>query len=146
MTKPLQDGITIETIWLDQDMIEVLVSVSNGYFSGIAEIYVGYHELPHMAKALRGYPSSSEDVRRAALGTFDTTYSDGAIAMEFYCRDLQGHCMVKVRLKGGAYRGSDLETVLLYIPIEPAGIDAFVAQLETLKIETGATAHLPMAI
>jgi len=97
MTRPLRDGITIEVIWLDQDMIEVLVSASNGYFSGLAEIYVSYDELPEMANAVRGFPSTRADIRTATLGKFEQD-NVGATAMEFDCRDRQGHCVVKARL------------------------------------------------
>jgi hypothetical protein len=37
-SKTVENGINLEVIWFDQDMVKVVVSCSNGHFSGRAEM------------------------------------------------------------------------------------------------------------
>lgn len=76
------------------------------------------------------------------------------VVMDFFCRDSRGHCTVEVFLAGRASWDTDgsvtwdthqIDSITLYLPVEPAGLDAFLSQLGGLKAEIGAIAHLPMA-
>jgi hypothetical protein len=144
----LEKGISWEVIWFDfdQNLIEVVFTCSNGYFCGTCEIYVSRDELSALANALRGFPSSGSDSRSVELGTFDPKYADGGVKMSFYCSDSRGHSIAEIRLRGDGCKAlGEVESVALRIPIEPAGLDSFLAQLVVGGTEVGAKAFLPMA-
>jgi hypothetical protein len=66
--------------------------------------------------------------------------------MKFFCGDSAGHAIVEVKLRGDGCEGlGEAESVALRIAIEPAGVDAFVAELAAMPIAFGARASLPMA-
>jgi hypothetical protein len=50
----VEDGINLRVIWFDEDMLEVLFSCSNRYFSGQAEIYLAHETASKLADTLRG--------------------------------------------------------------------------------------------
>ena len=144
----MEKGISWEVIWFDfdQHLIEIAVNCSNGYFSGTCEIYVTRDELPALANALHGFPCGASDSRSVELGTFDPKYADGGVRMNFYCSDSRGHSVVEIRLRGDGCKAlGEVESVALRIPIEPAGLDAFLAQIVAAGTEIGSSAFLPMA-
>jgi len=66
--------------------------------------------------------------------------------MTFYCSDSRGHSIAEIHLRGeGCKALGEVESVALRIPIEPAGLDSFLAQLAVAGIQLGAKAFLPMA-
>ena len=81
-------GINLKVIWFDEveDLLEVVFSCSNGYFSGQAEIYTSRDDLWQLASTLRGFPSRSDDSRSFELGTFDPAHADGGARMNFFAR------------------------------------------------------------
>jgi hypothetical protein len=144
----MEKGISWEVIWVDSDpnLIEIVFSCSNGYFSGACEIYVGRDQLSELTNALHGFPSSGSDRRGVELGTFDPKYANGGVRMSFYCSDSRGHSIAEIRLRGDGCEGlGDVESVALRIPIEPAGLDSFLAQIVIAGTEIGSKAFLPMA-
>jgi len=143
----VENGINLEVIWFDQDMIELVVTCSNGRFSGVAEIYLGHSELSEFADSLHGFPSSMSDARQFELGTFNPNHADGGIKMKFCSPASSGRAFVEVRLRGDACEAlGEPESVALRVPIEPAGVDSFVQQLTAIQPRIGASAFLPMSI
>ena len=143
----VESGIHLEVIWFDQDLIEILLSCSNGRFSGQAEIYLSHRDLPELADGLRGFPRNVSDSRNFELGTFNPNHADGGIRLKFSCSDSTGRAVVEIRLRGDACEAlGELESVALRMPVEPAGIDSFVQQLTTIDTTIGQGAVLPMAI
>ena len=141
----IENGINMEVIWADEDFIEVFLSCSNGYFSGGAELYLGHDDLPALVGTLRGFPSSKSDTRQIELGTSDPAYASGGVRLNFYCRDSAGHASVDVKLRGDGCKGfGEMESLALRMPIEAAGIDAFVEQVTSIGSTIGASAHLRM--
>lgn len=143
----LRCGIQVQIIWFDQHMVQYQFSCSNGRFSGHADIYLGHDDLANRAEASRGFPARDDDSRDFELGTLDPQHADGGIRMHFYCRDSRGHAAVDVQLRGDACKAlGEIESVALRIPIEPAGVDSFVAQVKQMDAnEIGALACLDMA-
>jgi hypothetical protein len=144
----LEKGISWEVIWFDfdQNLIEVVFACSNGNFCGTCEIYVSREELSELADALLGFPSSGSDSRSVELGTFDPKYADGGVRMSFYCSDSRGYSIAEIQLRDDGCRAlGEVESVALRIPIEPAGLDSFLAQLVVAGTEIGSKAFLPMA-
>lgn len=142
----LDCGINLEVIWFDQDIVEVLFTCSNGYFAGGAEIYLSHDDLPSLVEALRGFPSDGADTRLCEFGTFNPANAAGGVRMNFYCSDSAGHAIVEVKLRGDGCKAlGEVESVALRIAVEPAGVDAFLAELAAMPIAFGARASLPMA-
>lgn len=145
--KTVENGIHLEVIWFDQDVIEIVLSCSNGRFSGQAEIYLSHSDLSEFADGLRGFPRNLSDSRNIELGTFNPRHADGGIRMKFTCPDFTGRAVVETRLRGDACEAlGEPESVALRIPIEPAAIDSFVQQLAAVNSTIGASAMLPMAM
>jgi hypothetical protein len=142
----VNDGIEVEVVWMDQDMLEWQFRCSNACFSGQAEIYLKHDKLSEVAESLSGFPSHTKDSREFELGTFNPDYAHGGIRMNFYCTDSVGHAAVEVKLRGDACKGlGELESVALCIPVQAAAIDSFVSQIRLMNREVGATAYLQMA-
>jgi hypothetical protein len=145
--KKMKLGANIEVIWFDQDCIEVRLECSNGYFSGVAEMYLGHRDLSELAENIQGFPSSSSDSRTAELGTFDPKYASGGVRMRFYCVDSRGHPAVEIQLRGDQCKGlGEVESVALRIAIEPAGLDSFVKGLHEIGTDIGSQAFLAMVV
>lgn len=126
-------GITIKVIYFDNDVIEIAYGCSNGYFSGQADIYLAPDDLANLADTLSGFPSSASDAREVKLGTFNSSHADGGVLMKFRCRDSRGHAIVEIKLRGDGSEGfGELQSVALRLPIEPAAIDLFVAQVRQI--------------
>jgi hypothetical protein len=142
----MEPGISIKVIYFDNDLIEIVFACANGYFSGQAEIYLALDDLAKLADSLSGFPSSASDAREVKLGTFNPSQADGGVLMNFCCRDSRGHGMVEIKLRGDGCNGfGEVQSVALRIPIEPAAIDVFVAQLRQIDSTNGVVAFLPMA-
>jgi len=144
--EPLELGIAFAVFWWDQDIVELRVMSSNGYFAGLVKIYVGHDMLLQVAERLKGFPSSTSDSRDFELGTFDPKYADGGLRMHFYCLDSVGHAAVEIKIRGDRCEAlGEVESVALRIPIEAAGVDSFIEQVRAMDTEQlGATARLPM--
>jgi hypothetical protein len=140
------NGIQLDVIWFDQDMIEVMATCSNGYFSGISEIYLGHDGLAKLADALNGFPSSLADTRTFEIGTFNPDHADGGLRLRLSCTDASGHAVAEVKLRGCGCKGlGEAGSVALLIKVEPAAIDSFVDQLKQISASIGVSALLPMA-
>lgn len=144
----MEKGINLKVIWFDEieDLVEVVFSCSNGYFSGQAEIYVSCDGLSKLADVISGFPSHPGDSRDFELGTFNPGHADGGARMHFFCADAAGHAVVEVKLRGDACRAlGEMQSVALRIPIQAAGVDEFIKQLPGIGKTLGGSAHLPQA-
>ena len=124
----------------DQHLVECQFRCSNGRFSGVAEIYLNHDDLPRIAEALEGFPQTASDSRDFAL-------ADGGVRLHCYCKDSLGHAVIEVKLGGDACKSlGEPESVALSLPIEAAGVDAFLTQVRAIDTQQiGASAFLPMA-
>lgn len=146
--RPVENGVSLKVIWFDEveDLLEVVFSCSNGFFSGQSEIYVSCSDLSGFADALAGFPSRPDDFRDFELGTFNPDHADGGTRMHFFCADAAGHAVVEVKLRGDACRAlGEMQSVALRIPIQAAGVDEFIKQLRGVGKTLGASARLPQA-
>lgn len=142
----MENGIILQVIWFDEDLLEVTFKCSNGYFSGQAEIYLAHDRASELAAALHGFPFSPTDSRDFELGTFNPNHADGGARMHFSVLDSAGHSAVDVQLRGdGCTALGEIESVALRIPIEAAGVDNFIGQLLSIGKNIGAKAYRPKA-
>jgi hypothetical protein len=134
-------GLTIETVWSDDDMLEFQLSASsNETFSGRAAFYVARDEAEKLARYVAGYPSDRSDIREYKFGNSENSY-EGFAELLFTCQDGAGHLRVVVNL-WGELKGDRREHVSLIIHTLPGEIDSFVEELNGMGVRIGATAHL----
>lgn len=143
----MENGIRFEVIWFDVDLTEILVQCSNGRFHGTAQLYLAHDKHLHLASVLKGFPSSVHDSKTIEVGTFNPTHAGGGLRIELRCADSTGHVLADVKLRGDVCKSlGEIESVALKLCLEPAAIDTFVNQLETMGATVGASAFLSAEI
>jgi hypothetical protein len=139
-------GIEFQLIWYDQDVVEFRFTCSNGKFCGQAEGYLGHRGIADLAKDLKGFPSKSSEPREFELGTFDPKCAGGGLKLRFSRVDSAGHCVVDLELRRDSRAAPRyFESVAMRIPVEPAAIDSFVAEITAIRLNVGEKAILSMA-
>jgi hypothetical protein len=134
--------LRLDLKWHDADVVEVRVAAWNGAFGGTADAYVGIGCLREAAAELEGFPRTPADARVVTFGASGPNWAGGAASLRFYCADQAGHAYVEVRLESGDRVANVTQSSLLCIPIEPAALDSFVADLRRLEDEKQGTARL----
>ena len=137
-----EPGLELRVIWVDEGLIELSVRASNGRFAGCVELYVDQGRLAAFSRALRGFPASGRDRRELELGTLDPARAGGGVRLGLRCTDALGHVAMSVELRADPRGHAGAESAAFGVRLEPAAIDAFVAQLERLEPEVGACAQL----
>jgi len=142
----IKTGVQISIIYTDEHLIELRVQASNGVFAGQADVYANLEAMIEFAGVLRGFPTSHSNTREFELGTLDATSSGGGAGFRFYCVDSVGHAIAEVRLRTDARLGTGgSDAAAIHIPVEGAGIDSFVGELERMTAEVGQAAFLKAA-
>ena len=133
----------ITLIGYDIDVIELLIVASNGYFSGKTELCAGRKDLQKLSDQLKGFPSAPEDCRNFEFGDLDPKNRQGGIRMSFFCPHPTGQAVLNLKLKSaeGEYH-KDPESSEFCIPIEAAGVDNFINQLNRINFIIGNKAKL----
>ena len=143
-------GIELRYLYHDADVIEVRIVAQNSRFRGSADVYIGTSCLIETAKAIEGFPANSQDTRDVTLGAFGNDFAGGAVRLEFFCKDIAGHSTVRITIESGEQRPPEpasgqiatLESTVLYVDFEPAGLDEFVAELKEIEQTLGGSAVL----
>jgi hypothetical protein len=136
-----------QLIYYDPDLVEYRFACSNGRFSGQAEAYLGYDEIPDLLKGLEGFPSGSPDCREFELGTFDPKCAGGGLRLRFTQVDSVGHSVVDIELRNDGRRSSAgyPESVVMRMPVLAAAIDSFVLETAAIGLNVGAKSFLQMS-
>src|SRR5687767_3232249 len=87
--------LRLEVIWKDEDMLELKVSVNNGRYSGITEVYDQKELLVDFANRLIDFPKGDEILLHAAGEKNSYAYFE----MRFYQLDLTGKIGVQITLE-----------------------------------------------
>lgn len=123
--------LSIELIWEDTDLEELLISASNGKYCGTAKVYFGQGEIAALADTIRGFPKT---VSQEAV--FEGGSDDGSRArLKFHCIDQLGHAVVTTTLADFAYLNAQppvLNHVNLELRVDASAIDEFCKQLEAI--------------
>jgi hypothetical protein len=120
-------GLRLTIVYDDPDMLQILVSASNGQFCGETQVYVGIAELEEAAEVIRGFPAEASDVREIVFGQFGSAW--GGVSLRFFCTDRSGHANVDVRIESGPYYTALTQSAALTIPVEGSALDSFVPEL-----------------
>jgi hypothetical protein len=137
----MTSGLTIEIVWFDEDVVELLVSGSNGVFSGAARLYADREGLKKLSVFLKGFPQEPDERRLIEMGTFDPGFSGGGARLGLRCTDSAGHVALDVLL-ATQVENNRHQRVEFALQTEPAALDRFHTQVEALEIRVGARAEL----
>jgi hypothetical protein len=135
-------GITVQAIYSDADLVQIVVSAWTGFFGGTTEIYCGWGVLEEAANKIQRFPSGPKDMREVILGTFDRKSAGGGVALRFHCVGGAGHAFVEGKIDSGYEAAGTIEGVVFSMPIEAAAVDIFAAGLRRLEIAKSGKAHL----
>ncbi|RDH82829.1 MAG: hypothetical protein DIZ80_11190 [endosymbiont of Galathealinum brachiosum] len=121
--------ISLDIIWQDQDLVEILIKSSNGKFYGETEVYTNYSELSDLALSLMGFPKSvSENIYYSAGEK--NSYSFASIY--FYCFSVTGHTAALVNIEANIasnQRKEEKHEIKMEVQFEALAIDKFQNQV-----------------
>jgi hypothetical protein len=136
----LESQLSIELVWEDNDLEELLISASNGRFSGTAQVYFGHGEVEDFANRIRGFP-----LELSHRVIFGNEQSDSSAELVFHCADGAGHTMVIISLAeefqvyGRPVTRGRVEFEMLF---EPLALDSFWQELNKMAMRRGRRAVL----
>lgn len=125
--------LSIQSIWKDEQMLEIRVSASNGLFSGQADCYIPYGTLPTFREGIAGFPNQI-----GQSFTFTTGENNNSSFFSTHFRSCDGSGRTVVRIKIAHIEISTNQEPERYMVefdanVEPLAIDAFAKQLESLE-------------
>ena len=121
--------LSIELVWEDNDLEELLIAAHNGRYCGTAKVYFGQGAVGDLAESIRGFPKtvSQQEIFEG---------SSGPVAkLVFRCTDGVGHPVVIVSLVESVDEGarsSVMNRVELELRFEPYALDEFCRELELI--------------
>lgn len=115
----------------------IQVYASNGLFAGYTEEYMNIKSLMQLGAELEGFPNSLDSKIK-----FSTYKNESGVSLEFSCKDLTGHCCVKVNLLGKAYSKVTNDSAVINLSFEGAALDTFVQGLKAISNITNGTLTL----
>ena len=124
--------LSIELVWEDSDLEELLISASNGRYSGMAQVYFALGDIEDLANRIRGFPLTLSHEVIFSGGAED---SDSFARLVFRCVDGVGHTLVKVNLAEvfQEYARPTLRgRVELELLFEPLALDEFSRDLDQM--------------
>lgn len=132
--------LKLEVVWKDADMFELQVNCSNGYFSGVTEVYDTQIPLLEFAKSLKGYPKNRETLTHICGEKDSYSYFE----MNFYPIGMNGIVGVEILLESNTTedRPKEKDKLRLELIVEPNAIDVFQRELELLAINEEGDAEL----
>ena len=139
---PLEQGLRIEVIWFDADLLELRVQASNGRFAAVCDLYAPHTAPSELAALIEGFPRSADDAREVVLALLHLKFAGGGVRMIFRCTDPLGRAEVHLDVQQPIGNGPERETASFAVGIEPAAVDRFVAAVRRMHSEVGSHAHL----
>lgn len=129
--------LELKSIWKDEHMFELQVTVSNNIFSGKTEVYDQYEHISDFAKELVDYPKDNKILFYEAGERDSYSY----FSMKCYPIDNLGHIGVEIYIESNVstvYRPEEKDKLKLEITVELSAIDNFRKALFNLaKNEDG---------
>ena len=137
-------GLSVSYLWHDSDVLEIRVIAENADFRGTAAVYVGTGDLHEAATTLSGFPKHQLDKREITFGAFGKHSAGGAVNLRFHCRDLAGHvtCTAMIESAYGDQEVAGSATVC--VDFDPASLDEFLLQLQTVEAAHQGSAFMAM--
>jgi hypothetical protein len=135
------EGLSVEVIWHDDDVLQLVVQAGNTEFSGAAKIYAAHGELREIAAAMAGFPSGRGDERHFTLGSFDPEAPGGGVSIHLKCETSAGHSFADVRLESDTTEGP-MASAAFRFAFEAGAVDNFVVDLRHLDDQRSGAAKL----
>jgi hypothetical protein len=126
----MEKQLLFEKVYEDADVIEIKVTVWNGAFGGITNVYIGRNKIGELASGFRGFPSTSLDFREATLGAFGADSAGGGVHLTLFCADPVGHVFVNVKIENDCDSKNRAESANLLLRTEASAVDAFIGELQ----------------
>ena len=138
-----EQGLSIEVVWYDDDMVELRAVVANASFRGEATFYEALDFAAEAARAFAGFPRDPQDARLFELGSHA---NGGGLRVRFACVDGSAHAEASIELTDSSDRSKPAQSAVLRFPIEAAAVDALARELEGFSIAVGTHAVLRAAV
>jgi hypothetical protein len=135
------EGLSVEVLWHDEDVLQLMVRVGNDEFSGAGKVYVAHGELREVAAAMAGFPSGRGDERHFTLGSFDPAAPGGGVSIHLKCETSAGHSFADVRVESDTTEGP-MASAAFRFPFEAGAVDNFVVDLRHLDDQRAGAARL----
>lgn len=122
-------------------MFEMNISVNNGRYSGITEVYETSESLLKFTKELNGFPFEKDKISHSC----GQKNSYAFFQMDLYKIGTSGICGAKITMEGNVpsdYNEAEKEKLSIELIIEPNAIDNFYQELKHLAINEDGTAEL----
>ena len=122
--------LTIELVWEDNDLEELLISAHNGRYSGTASVYFAQGDTQLLANLIRGFPKATSQEETFSGGN-ETDYPFAKLV--FRCADGAGHPTVRVALAETTYHNGRPfadNRAQLELSFEPTALDDFCCELD----------------
>lgn len=133
--------LELKSIWKDEHMFELRVTVSNNKFTGEIEVYDQYECISDFAKELIEYPKNDKILFYEAGEKDSYSY----FSMKYYPIDNSGHIGVEINIESNVstvYRPEEKNKLKIEIVVEPSAIDNFQKELQHLAKNEDGTAIL----
>jgi hypothetical protein len=117
----------LEIEYVIDEPTKILVTASNGYFSGYTEDYINKNWLVSLANDLRGFPTSLES--KVDFYSKLTDPENSSLSLHFYCRDNKGHTSMKVCIRGTQNYKPSSEFASFELQFEASALDSFVQSI-----------------
>ena len=118
--------------WLDEDMVDLHVDISDGTSSFATQIYVGHRQLRDAIQGLQIFKDRIHGgIFNLRFGEFGAEYASGALDARFQFRKL-GKILVRVSVQSAFQLFEEkgfASEAKLFLVSEPALLDAFVHAL-----------------
>ncbi|WP_226469634.1 hypothetical protein [Luteimonas panaciterrae] len=135
----MSNGVVLTKIWFDNDLVELLVAVSDRRLRFENQVYVSHDQLDDLVKDLSIFRDHiQEDFQEIQLGAFGPKYASGA----FHARlqFLAPGTLYISTLQQSEFTGFLHEVVAseakMYLRSEPILLDNFISQLQALAAGT----------
>ena len=129
--------LELKSIWKDDDIFKLKVTVSDNVFAGETEVYDQFECISDFAKELIGYPKDDKILFYEAGEKESYAY----FSMKYYPIDNGGHIGVEINIESNVttiYRPEEKNKLKVEIIVEPSAIDNFQNELYNLaKNENG---------
>lgn len=132
---PQSSGIAVSVIYSDLHLMQIRMRASNRFFAAEVDTYLTHDACAKVGDQLKGFPLSSDDVRRVEIGP--------KIILSFSTLDSLGHSIVSVDMEADIPEQNGLTPRSTFsILVNPAQIDQFATDLSVLGPEIGESASL----
>ena len=133
----MKPGIRFEKIWFDDDMVELIVSSSDGTALFVNNVYAAHQSVDDLIIGLDTFKNQVYggiyDIR---FGEFGPEYANGAFEARLHFQD-KGKIYITINAQSAfdSFGEKNVASeVTLYLVSEPALLDNCIAELRALKV------------